>query len=101
LFQESTAFILTYLAKRTKPQFGACAGVQIPDYGTELWSPGCRNVSIKHCYFIIYLPKRARTQSGACAVVQFPDYGRELWSPGSKKLFQESLAISASILPRE
>jgi hypothetical protein len=37
----------TYLAKRTSVQSGACAEVQIPDYGTEMWSPGSRNVSRK------------------------------------------------------
>jgi hypothetical protein len=33
----------TYFAKRTRTQSGACAEVQFPDYGTELWSPGSRN----------------------------------------------------------
>jgi hypothetical protein len=27
----------TYLAKRTRVQSGACAEVQIVEYGTELW----------------------------------------------------------------
>jgi hypothetical protein len=54
----------------------------------------------KHCDFITYLSKRARAQSGACAEVQFPDKGTEIWSTGSKG-FQESPAISASILQRE
>jgi hypothetical protein len=27
----------SYLAKRTSAQSGACAVLQFPDYGTELW----------------------------------------------------------------
>jgi hypothetical protein len=34
--------LITYLAKRTSVQSAACAEVQIPDYVTELWSPGSR-----------------------------------------------------------
>jgi hypothetical protein len=44
----------TYLAKRARAQFGACAEVQFPDYGTVLWSIGSRNGSRKagkHCVF--------------------------------------------------
>jgi hypothetical protein len=41
----------TYLAKRERAQAGACAEVQIPDYGTELWSPGSRNCSRKALRF--------------------------------------------------
>jgi hypothetical protein len=37
----------TYLAKRTRAPSGACAEVQFPDYGKELWSPGSRNGSRK------------------------------------------------------
>jgi hypothetical protein len=44
----------TYLAKRARAQSAACAEVQIPDYGTELWSP-CRRIfsrkAGKHCDF--------------------------------------------------
>jgi hypothetical protein len=36
-----------YLAKRARAQSGACAEVQFPDYGTELWYPGSINVSKK------------------------------------------------------
>jgi hypothetical protein len=32
----------TYIEKRTTAQSGACAEVQFPNYGTELWSPGTR-----------------------------------------------------------
>jgi hypothetical protein len=64
----------TYLAKRARDQSGACAEVQFPHYGTELWSPGRRNFSRKALPFQNYLAKRARAQSGACAEVQFPDY---------------------------
>jgi hypothetical protein len=39
------------LAKRAKSQFGACADLQFPDYGTVLWSPGSRNVSGKALRF--------------------------------------------------
>jgi hypothetical protein len=46
-----------YLAKRARSQSGACAEVQFPDYGTELWSTGSRNVSRKHSDFSIYLAK--------------------------------------------
>jgi hypothetical protein len=48
----------TYLAKRARAQSGACAEVQIPDYGTVLWSPGSRKGSRKtgkHCEFSTYL----------------------------------------------
>jgi hypothetical protein len=68
----------TYLAKRAKAQSGACAEVQFPDYGTELWSPGCRNFPEEHCNFSTYLAKRARAQSYACAEMQFLDYGTVL-----------------------
>jgi hypothetical protein len=37
----------TNLAKRARTQSGACAEVQFPDYGTELWSPGSSNSSKK------------------------------------------------------
>jgi hypothetical protein len=37
----------TYLAKRARPQLGACAEVQFPDYGRVLWSPDNRNASKK------------------------------------------------------
>jgi hypothetical protein len=37
----------TYLAKRARAQFVACAEVQFPDYGTVLWAPGSRKVSRK------------------------------------------------------
>jgi hypothetical protein len=74
----------TNLPKRATAQSGACAEVHFPDYGTELWSPGSRNVPGKHCDYSTYLAKRARAQPGACAEVQFPDYGRVLWSPGGR-----------------
>jgi hypothetical protein len=35
----------TYLEKRARAQSGACADMQFPDYGTELWSPGSSNYS--------------------------------------------------------
>jgi hypothetical protein len=47
----------TYLAKRTRAHSGACAEVQYPDYGTELWSPRSRNCSKKHWDFSTYLAK--------------------------------------------
>jgi hypothetical protein len=77
----------TYLAKRARAKSGACAEVQFPDYGTELWSPCSRNGSRKagkHCDISTYLTKRARAQSRECAEVQFPDYGTVLWVPGSR-----------------
>jgi hypothetical protein len=40
-----------YLAKRATAQSGAFAEVQFPDYGTELWSPGSRNVYRKALRF--------------------------------------------------
>jgi hypothetical protein len=61
----------TYLAKSANTQSGACAEVQFNDYGTELWSPGSRNVS--------------------CAEVNFNDYGTELWSPGSRNVSKKAL----------
>jgi hypothetical protein len=42
----------TYLAKRARAQSGACAEVQIPDYETELWFPGIRNVSRRALQFL-------------------------------------------------
>jgi hypothetical protein len=39
------------LAKRARAQSGACAEVQIPDYGTVLWSPVSRNISRKALRF--------------------------------------------------
>jgi hypothetical protein len=41
----------TYLAKRTRVQSRACAEVQFPEYGTELWSPGSRICSRKALRF--------------------------------------------------
>jgi hypothetical protein len=41
----------TYLAKRARAQSGACAEVQFPDYGTELWSLCSRNGSRKALRF--------------------------------------------------
>jgi hypothetical protein len=37
----------TYIAKRERAQSVACAEEEFPDYGTVLWSPGCRNISRK------------------------------------------------------
>jgi hypothetical protein len=65
----------TYLEKRARAQSDACADVQFPDYGTELWSLAVEMIPGNHCYFITNLAKRARVQSGACAEVKFPDYG--------------------------
>jgi hypothetical protein len=84
----------TYLAKRARTQFGACADVQFPDYITVLWSPGSRNGSRKagkHCDFSTYLTMRARTQFGACAEVHFPDYGTALWASGSRNDSRKTL----------
>jgi hypothetical protein len=41
----------TYLSKRARGQSGACAEMQFPDYGTELWSPGSRIISKKELRF--------------------------------------------------
>jgi hypothetical protein len=92
--------IITYLAKRTRAQSGECAEVQIPDYGTELWSPGSRNFSRKALQFQNLSKKRVGAQSCACAEVQFPEYGTVLWSP-SREMVPGNTAISAPILPRE
>jgi hypothetical protein len=91
----------TYLAKRARSQSGACAEMQFPDYITVFGTLAVKMFQGKHCDFSTYLAKRASAQCGACAEVQFPDYGRVLWSPGSRKLFQESTAISAPMLQRE
>jgi hypothetical protein len=40
-----------YLAKRARALSGACAEVQIPDSGTELWYRGNRNISKKELRF--------------------------------------------------
>jgi hypothetical protein len=93
----------TYLAKRATAQSGACVELHFPDYGTELWSPGSRNVPGKHCDFSTYLAKRARAQSGACAEVHFLIMEQSSGPlaieivPGK----QERTAISAPNLPRE
>jgi hypothetical protein len=84
----------TYLAKRGRVQSGACAEVQIPNYGTVVWSPGSRNGSRKagkHCDFSIYFTKRARAQTGACAEVQFSEYGTVLWARGSRNGSRKAL----------
>jgi hypothetical protein len=81
----------TYLDKRARAQFVACAEVQFPDYGTVLWSLGSSNGSRKHCDFSTYLAKRARDLSGACAEVQFPDYATVLWSPFSRNSSKKEL----------
>jgi hypothetical protein len=47
----------TYLAKRAIAQSGACAEMQFPDYGTELWSIISRNASKKHWDLSTYLAK--------------------------------------------
>jgi hypothetical protein len=91
IIPEKHCDISTYLAKRAQAQSGACAEVQFPDYGTELWSPGRRNISKKHWDFSKYLAKRARAQSGACAEEQFPDYGAVLWSPGIRNCSRKAL----------
>jgi hypothetical protein len=41
----------TYLAKSARAQSGACAEVHSPDYGTELWSSGSKNISRKALRF--------------------------------------------------
>jgi hypothetical protein len=41
----------TYVAMRTRAQSGACAEMQFPDNGTELWSLGSRNFSRKALRF--------------------------------------------------
>jgi hypothetical protein len=41
----------TYLTKRARAQFGACAEVQLLDYGRVLWAPGSRNNSRKSLLF--------------------------------------------------
>jgi hypothetical protein len=72
----------TSLAKGARAQFGACAVVHFPDYGTLLLSPGSRIYSRKagkHCDFSTYFTKRARAQFVAFAEVQLPDYGTVLW----------------------
>jgi hypothetical protein len=40
-----------YLIKRARAQSGACAEVQIPVYGAEMWSPDSRNFSRKALLF--------------------------------------------------
>jgi hypothetical protein len=88
----------TNLAKRTRPQSGACAEVHFPDYGTELWSPGSRNFSRKALRFENLFCKRARAHSCTCAELQYPHYGTVLWSlaveilPGNLCDFRNSLA---------
>jgi hypothetical protein len=41
----------SYLTKRARAQFGACAEVQLPDYGTVLWALGSRKYSRKALRF--------------------------------------------------
>jgi hypothetical protein len=61
----------TYFTKRARAQFGACAEVQLPGYGSVLWgsflimeqcstSLAVEIFKGKHCDFIIYLVKRTR-----------------------------------------
>jgi hypothetical protein len=91
LFPRKHCDFNTYLAKRARAHTGACAEVQFPDYGTELWSPVLEIFPGRHCDFSTYLAKRAKTQSGACTELQFPDYGTELWSPGSRNCSRKAL----------
>jgi hypothetical protein len=58
---------ITYLSKRSRAQSGACAEVQFPDYGTELWSPGGINCSKKALQFQHLFCKRERELSLAHA----------------------------------
>jgi hypothetical protein len=86
-----------------RAQSGACAEVQIPDYGTMLWSPGSRNCSRKagmHSDSRTYFNKRARSQFGACAEVQFPDYGTVLWAPGSRNYSRNHCDFSTLLAKR-
>jgi hypothetical protein len=41
----------TYFTKIARVQFGPCAEVLFPDYGTVLWVPGSRNLSRKSMRF--------------------------------------------------
>jgi hypothetical protein len=45
--QESTAISAPILSKRARALFGACAEVQLPDYGKVLWAHCSRNDSRK------------------------------------------------------
>jgi hypothetical protein len=81
----------TYLAKRTRAQSSACAEVQFPDYGTELWSFSVEFIPGKHCDFSTYLAKRGRALSRACAEVQFHDYETDLWYFGCRKYSRKAL----------
>jgi hypothetical protein len=41
----------TYLTKRARAQSGACAELQFPDYGTDLWPLAVELFPGKHCDF--------------------------------------------------
>jgi hypothetical protein len=56
MFSEEHCEFSNYHAKRAIAQSGACAEVQIPDYGTELWSTGSRNISRKTAISASILP---------------------------------------------
>jgi hypothetical protein len=51
VFPGNTCDFSTYLVKRARAPSGASAEVQFPEYGTELWSPGSRNLSRKTLRF--------------------------------------------------
>jgi hypothetical protein len=90
----------TYLAKRTRGQSGACAEVQDPDYGTELWSPCSRHCSRKHFDFSTYL-EREREISLAHAQRCSFQIMEECCGPLVVEMIRGNTAISVPILPRE
>jgi hypothetical protein len=51
---------ITFLAKRARAQSGACAEVQVHDYGTELWPLAREMIPGKQWDFSTYLDMEAR-----------------------------------------
>jgi hypothetical protein len=93
----------TYLAKRERTQSGACAELQIPDYGTVLWSPGSRNGSRKARNSTISAPNLpsvgelilAHGQRCSLLIME------QCCGPLAVEIIPGNTAISAPILPRE
>jgi hypothetical protein len=93
----------TYVAKRARAQTVACADLQIPDYGTVLWSPGSRNCSRKAENTAIsapIIPREPKLSLVQSAKLQFPDYLTVLWDL-AVEMNPGNTVIPAPILPRE
>jgi hypothetical protein len=93
----------TYVAKRARAQSGACAEVQISDYGTVLWSPGSRNFSRKAGNTVISAPILPRERELCLVHAQKCSFliMEQCCGYLAEEIVPGNTAISAPILPRE